>query len=139
MQEINDYGEIQLYKIESGKDFWNLIYELINDNSDFLNNTEAIVEEYKNGNLYSLCVEETDSMYRRGSRMDKIFCNNSFYMLPCFCVKNNDTAIIIWVHSRARMRDYGKKLVELLEIKKAYKPLSESIGFWKTLDIELLK
>jgi hypothetical protein len=138
---MSDYGETELCKIESGEDFWNLIDELYNDGSgsEFVNNRNIIVEAYKDGNLYGLEVGETFSMYERGARRDTIFCKDSYYMLPCFCIKEDDTAILIWVHSRARMKGYGKRMIELLGIKKAYRPLSDSIEFWEKLNIELLK
>jgi len=50
-------------------------------------------------------------------------------------IKENDEAIIIWTHTRARNKGFAKKLVELFKIKSAYNPLPESIGFWEKCNI----
>jgi hypothetical protein len=68
--------------------------------------------------------------------MDNIFCNNSLYLLPCFCVKENDKAIIIWTHTRARKMGFAKILVKLLHIEYAYNPLPDSIEFWKKCNVK---
>ena len=90
---------------------------------------------YKNGNLYGLIVDETDKMYENKSILDNIFCNNSMYLLPCFCIKENNDAIIIWTHSRARKLGFAKKLIELLNIECARNPLPDSIEFWKKCNV----
>jgi hypothetical protein len=133
---MEDWGKIKLEQIDS-HDFWCLFDELCDDISGFLNNRSTILEAYKNGNLYGLRVNETDKMYQRGARIDNIFCDNSFYLLPCFCVKENNKAIIIWTHTRARKMGFAKKLVELLHIKYAYNPLPDSLEFWKKCNIKL--
>ena len=135
---MNDYGEIKLAQIESD-DFWCLFDELCDDNSGFLHNRNTILESYKNGNLYSLRVNETDEMYKRGARIDNIFCIDSFYLLPCFCITENKKAIIIWTHTRARNMGFAKKLVELLQIEYAYYPLPDSIGFWEKCNVKYEK
>lgn len=61
----------------------------------------------------------------------------SFYLLPCFCIKKNNTAIIIWTHTRARKNGFAKKLIKLLQIEYAYHPLPESIDFWKKCNIKI--
>lgn len=134
---MNDWGEIALKKIESGGDFWQLIDELCDDNSGFLNNKSSIAEAYKNGNLYGLEVYETDEMHKRGARSDAIFCAHTWYLLPCFCIKDKNEAVIIWTHTRARKMGFAKKLVELLHIKHAFQPLPSSRGFWKKCNIKL--
>ena len=132
---MNDWSEIKLIKIDSD-DFWCLFDELLNDNSCFVYNRNIILEAYKEQNLYGLIVNETNKMYETGGQMDNIFCHNSLYLLPCFCVKENNKAIIIWTHTRARKMGFAKKLVELLNIEYAYKPLSESIEFWKKCNVK---
>lgn len=132
---MNDWGEIKLIQIDSD-DFWRLLDELYDDNSGFCNNRSTILEAYKNGNLYGLSVIESDKMYERGARMDNIFCDDSWYLLPCFCVKENNNAIIIWTHTRARKMGFAKKLVELLNIEYAFNPLPDSIEFWKKCNVK---
>ena len=133
---MNDWGEIKLTQIENGNDFWYLFNELLDDKSQFYHNKTTIVEEYKNNNLYGLRVDETSSMFKRGARADKIFIEESFYLLPCFCIKNNNTAIIIWTHTRARRNGFAKKLVNLLNIQYVFQPLPESIDFWEACNIK---
>lgn len=130
------WGEIKLIKISSANDFWCLIDELCDDNSKFMCNRSTILQAYKDGNLYGLEVEETDEMYNNYSGNDDLFCRYSFYLLPCFCVKEDDKAIIIWTHTRARRRGFGKKLVKLLKLEYAYKPLPESFDFWNKCGIK---
>ncbi len=134
-----DWGEIKLEKINDGADFWHLIGELIDDNSNFFINKNKIVESYKEGTLYGLRVCETDKMFERSARMDEIFCQDSWYLLPCFCVKENDVAIIIWTHSRARKNGFASKLVKLLQIKHVFQPLSSSVEFWNKCGIPEIK
>lgn len=133
---MDDWGELMVTKIIDGCNFWHLFDELCDDRSKFLCNRDAIVEAYKNGNLYGLQVTETDLMYKRRARMDTIFCKGSWYLLPCFCIKENDKAIIVWTHSRARNNGFAKKMIELLEINSVYNPLPESIGFWEKVNIK---
>jgi hypothetical protein len=45
---------------------------------------------------------------------------------------------LIWRHSRARNMGFGRKMVELLNIKKADTPLKESMGFWKNVTFPLI-
>lgn len=135
---MEDWGTIELVQIVDGNDFWSLIDELIDDEDGFIHNKNTLVEAYRDGNLYGLRVNETDSMYERGAAGDKIFCKNSFYLLPCLCVKEGDNAIIIWTHKKARLNGFAKLLVQLLDIKVAKQPLKGSIGFWKKLNIKMI-
>ena len=132
---MEDWGEIELIQINS-EDFWCLFDELCNDNSGFYHNRSTILEAYKNGNLYGLHVIESDKMYERGVKDNNIFCDDSLYLLPCFCVKENNKAIIIWTHTRARKMGFAKKLVELLHIEYADNPLPDSIEFWKKCNVK---
>lgn len=153
MLDLSD-KTIQLEQITYSGDFWCLISELIDDQSGFLFNRDSILDAFKKGNLYSLSVLETDEISKSQDRLDEIFCkdtlndlflsnynfNNilSFYLLPCFCIKNDDNcAIILWVHSRARNKGLGRKLVELLGIRYAFLPLPKSIGFWERCNVEI--
>jgi hypothetical protein len=129
---MDDWGELKLVQIDSN-DFWCLYYELSNDKSGVLCNRTEILEAYKDGNLYGLTVDETKLMYARDAHTDKIFCDNSHYLLPCLCVKENNSAKFIWIHTRARRMGIAKKLIELLQIKYAWKPLPASLDFWKKM------
>ena len=131
------WGELKLVKITDGGDFWSLMDEIKDD--IFYCNRITMVESFKNDNLYGLVVDETDEMYNNGLGTDKIFCDINkgarLYLLPCFCIKEDDTAIIIWTHKRARNKGFAKKLVELLNIKYARNISPESKDFWRKLNI----
>ncbi len=60
-------------------------------------------------------------------------------LIPCFCIRNNDSAIILCVHTRARNMKYRKIIVNLLDIKYAYDPNYESYNFWRKCNISLIK
>lgn len=134
---MDDWGELIIEHINDDY-FWQLYDELCDDRSGFLCNRRTILQAYRDGNLYGLKVNETDEMYKRGAMQDRIFCDESFYLLPCFCVVENNIAIIIWTHSRARKMGLAKKMVELLEIKYAYKPLSNSMEFWNKCNVAVI-
>ena len=133
---MEDWGEITLNQITISDEFWCLFDELCGDNSGFCHNRSSILQAYKDGNLYGLTVNETDKMFERRARRDSIFCDNSWYLLPCFCIKENTDAIIIWTHTRARKMGFARKLVDLLHIERAQNPLPESVGFWEKCNVK---
>ena len=134
---MEDWGEIKLNQLDNSDDFWSLFDELSDDKSMFLHNKSIILDAYKNGNLYGLIVTETDKMYEKEESQNDIFCRGlgSMYLLPCFCVKETNKAIIIWTHTRARKNGFAKCLIDLLDIKYAYNPLPDSIDFWKKCNV----
>jgi len=133
--KMEDWGTIKLAQIESGDDFWALLFELADDESKFLHNRSTLVEAFKDGQLYGLRVCESQKMYERFARVDGVFCRGSYYLLPCFCVTQDLTAVIIWTHTRARKMGFAKKLVELLHIERAWNPLPDSLEFWMKCNI----
>jgi ribosomal protein S18 acetylase RimI-like enzyme len=117
-----------------------LLDELVDDESGFIHNKATLVEEYKNGNLWGLRVEETDAMFDRQAAIDPLFCPVSLsqlYMLPCFCtVTPTSTVQVIWVHSRARRMGLGSTLIRLLNITNTSGPrLEGSEAFWKACNM----
>jgi len=131
----DNWGNLCLQKIDNAFDFWALIDELASDDSEFIYNKETLLDSYVSGNLYGLRITESTPMYKSMTRGHPLFCKDSFYLLPCLCVKNDEKAVIIWTHSRARKMGFAKLLVKLLNIKYADTPLPESIGFWKKIGI----
>ena len=143
---MSDYGTTELHQIESVENFWALFDEIINDNSGFQYNRSTLLEAFKNGNLWGLTIEETDSMFKRHAWEDPIFIKNNItntlYLIPCLCVLNNEgnKILIIWTHSRARRCGYAKTLVEYLSVDTLLipdRPLPESLPFWKACGYEL--
>jgi hypothetical protein len=130
---MDDWGNIRVKEINTGSDFWSIYSELEDDKSGFLWNRDIILDAFKSGDLYGLEVGETNSMRKRGARTDELFCKDSWYLLPCFCVKKDETVLIVWTHSRARRRGFAKKLIQSLRVTKVNTPLPESFGFWKAI------
>jgi hypothetical protein len=140
-QRIYNEDGICLELIESTSDFWALYDELLEDKSLFINNRDILLIAFKEARLWGLRVEETDSMYERGARVDSIFCKNSFYLLPCLCItstlNNQEEIIIIWTHTRARRKGFAKKMIDCLSKKSPTGKVTpcnimeESIPFWK--------
>jgi hypothetical protein len=133
-----DWGPLELVSISDGDDFWALLHELVDDASTFLQTRSSIAEAYKAGTLYSLRMNETDSMYKRGARTDEVFAKGTCYLLPCFCIAESDKAVIIWTHTRARRMGFAKQLVELLNITEASMPLPSSISFGNHVTSKLI-
>ena len=123
--------ETKLLQVDDPADFWSLIDELLDDESGFFHNRDILLKAFKDGTLYSLHVDETEEMF--GLERDPVFISTSFYLLPCLCVKQDDAALIIWTHRRARNRGFARKLIQLLGIQSAIQPLQASLGFWKKM------
>ena len=133
---MEDWGKIEITQIDS-YDFVNLFWEMVYDNSGFVNNMNIILEAYKNDYLYGLRVIENDKMYEKRMRYNPIFCKNSFYLLPCFCIKKENKVLILWVHNRARKMGFGRKLVELLKIDTVSNILPDSKVFWEKCGVNI--
>jgi len=128
--------ETKLLQVDDPADFWCLIDELLDDKSGFFHNRNTLLKAFKDGTLYSLHIDETEEMFTSKKR-DPVFIRNSFYLLPCLCVKQDDAALIIWTHTRARNRGFARKLIQLLGIQTAIQPLQASLGFWEKCNITL--
>lgn len=131
-------GKYRLCTIDEPYLFWCLIDELGDDNSHC--NREALLQAYSAGILYGLELVESKYQQEREAgpnTRSSLFCAGAYplYLLPCLCVKQHDSAIIIWTHVRARNRGFAKKMVEQLNVKTAFQPLTTSIGFWEKCNI----
>lgn len=140
--QMNDWGEIKLERICEADDFWHLIWELCEDSSDYLQNKSAILDAYTCGNLYGLRVDETKEMRKFEAGLEEpdlcsVFCTNSRYLIPCFCVKENNKAIMIWTHKKSRQMGFATKLVSLLQIEYAVNPSASSEVFWEKRGVKL--
>ena len=134
---MDTWGKIKTYPITDSNDFWALFDELVDDDSKFIHNRNTILDAYTRGTLFGLRVTETDAMFENRERNNRVFCKGTYYMLPCFCIKDSSSAVIIWVHTRARRNGFGRILVEQLGITNAYCPLPESIPFWEKCGISI--
>lgn len=132
MAETNN---VELIKIDRHY-FWCIIDELCDDNSVFIYNRSEILKALINGNLYGLKMNESNPKYQE-ARSESLFCQQSVYLLPCFCIAENKKAIMLWVHSRAQKRGFGSLLVKLLEITDVYCPLDSARDFWEKCGIDV--
>lgn len=150
----DDWGVVDIRKVEDGDLLETLISELCDDDSNFINNLRIIFDDFKKGNLYTLKVCETKSMFNRKAYNDEIFAGNkniiiktkektfnllsskSNYILPCLCCRNRKTVDIIWVHSRCRRNGFGTKLIELLNLNKIYSFVEGSEEFWNSFNVK---
>ena len=137
---MTDWGELKLVRVSHGTMFITLLDELCDDGSSFRNNAGALADAFRDGNLYSLCYTETDSMYEQRIGDDPLFVRGfqSIYLIPCICMINKDTIEIMWVHTRARKRGFASKIVKLLNLPYVYNPLPGSEEFWKKRGIEII-
>ncbi|KAG5188708.1 hypothetical protein JKP88DRAFT_206573 [Tribonema minus] len=112
-QRMDDWGPLALVKVKSGADFWGLFEELCDDKSGFVHNRNFIAQAYRDGHLYCLRVVETDSMFERGPQRDSLFVTapGTLCLLPCFCIAEDKSASIIWVHTRARRKGFARSLI----------------------------
>ncbi len=109
--------------------------DLCYDNTSFIRHKAMILDAYREGNLYGLKLKQPDAVCKKHELLDSISCFEFSCLLPCFCVKEKDTAILIWVHEDIRMMGFGRKLVKMLGITAADTPVPESMGFWNKLNI----
>jgi hypothetical protein len=126
--------ETKLIKIQDANEFWSLFDELVDDRSKFLCNRSILLSAFTNGRLYGLYAIESAEMRKSGAIIHPIFCRESVYLLPCFCiVDDQNTVLISWTHSRARRKGFASILLKELKITTVYNPLSESLQFWKSI------
>tara|TARA_A100001015_G_C14633174_1_gene572510 strand:+ start:75 stop:506 length:432 start_codon:yes stop_codon:yes gene_type:complete len=141
MENKNNWNDrIKLIHINYN-DFW-YIYdeicdEICDEKCELFDYRSILLEAYKKQKLYGLRVTESIQMFENKERNNPLFCKNSWYLLPCFCVRETNKAIFIWTHERARKKGFAKKLVELLNIDYAFKPLASSLGFWEKCNVKL--
>jgi hypothetical protein len=121
--------ELRCVKNNRSDYFWNLINELLDDESEFLHNRTSILDAYVKGNLYGLEAIEKDEPLP----LDDFIYMNYTPMLPLFLISEETKAVILWVHSRIRRMGFGRKIVQLAGINEVWNPLPESIDFWNAV------
>lgn len=118
-----------LIEIESGKDFWSLLDEMGQDEKKLLEYRDFIVEAFREGCLFGLCVDnEKKEVYAKGTETENL--------LPCLCVVAENECMLLWVHTRIRRRGFGTALIQKLAITKVSPILPESLPFWKSLSLQ---
>lgn len=131
-----DYNQIKLIHINY-EDFWYIYDELCEEKGEIFHYRSILLEAYKKQKLFGLRVTESIQMFENVERNNPLFCKNSWYLLPCFCVRDKNKVIFIWTHERARNKGFAKKMVELLDIDYAYKPIASSLGFWEKCNVKM--
>lgn len=86
----------------------------------FLCNRANILDAFVKGNLYGLCMPETQSMQHNVTPEDPNFMTGLFtgrtrYRLPIFCAVDNDRIDLLWVAERMRRKGLATLLVSLLK------------------------
>lgn len=86
----------------------------------FLCNRANILDAFVKGNLYGLCMPETQSMYDNVTPEDPNFMTGMFtgrtrYRFPVFCAVDSDRIDLLWVAERVRRRGLATLLVSLLK------------------------
>jgi hypothetical protein len=111
-----DWGNYYVSRVKFGDDFLLLMaeFEEFEENSDSEYNKAILLDAFKYDELYMLSVYETESMHKRNAYMDDVFCKDSYYVLPCFCIKQNSIVTMLWVHPRIKLLGIGKKMMQLL-------------------------
>jgi GNAT superfamily N-acetyltransferase len=138
---VEDWGSIELHPVISSGDFFSLMDELADDESDFLRDRNMLLDAFVDRNLYSLHVTETPAMHSRFAGADEVFCcpttATTLYMLPCFCIVEKGLLFFVWTHSRARRRGFGRLLVALTEATEVYRPTPDDAAFWRACGVPL--
>jgi GNAT superfamily N-acetyltransferase len=108
----------------------------------FIHNQISILEAFVKGNLYGLCMPETQSMRDHSRDVtpdDPHFMKVVFgaqYRFPVFCVVKNNRIKLLWVAARMRRRGLGTRLVDLLKkhgVSGADRVLEDALPFWQRL------
>ena len=130
-------AELQLVTIENPMDFWGIITEI--DDPRFMAQKNKLMNQYLQPKsqtplkMYGLAMVNHREKYH-----DSMFCQINTLLLPCFCIKEKDTATFLWTHPRARNRGFSKKLVELLEIQFAKDSPPDAVEFWKKCNVSTM-
>ena len=109
------FDNIEVIQIDNDE-FWCLFDELCDDNSSFLYDRYNLLHAYENGYMYGLRVVDPNLVCKWSTMKSTPFCCNSSYLLPCFCVKENDKAKYIWTHTRVKDYCFDKQFTQLLGI-----------------------
>jgi hypothetical protein len=141
-------GKVLLHPLTEAEDFWTLYDELCHDHGEFVNqvtNRTTLLDAFRKGTLFSLCVGETEAMYHAKDSALPIFAKGAvqttLYMLPIMCVVDHDSpdeVVWLWTHSRVRRIGLATSLVKLLNISRVFHPLPESLPFFGALGILII-
>jgi len=86
----------------------------------FIHNQNIILECFVKGNLYGLCMQETEAMFERVIDTDPHFMTTQYggracYRFPVFCALENNRIDLLWVAQRVRRKGLATLLVSLLK------------------------
>jgi len=86
----------------------------------FLWNRANILDAFVKGNLYGLCMPETQSMRDNVTSEDPnfmtgLFTGRTHYRFPIFCALQNDRIDLLWAAERMRRKGLATLLVSLLK------------------------
>jgi GNAT superfamily N-acetyltransferase len=134
--QLHEWGaSVAAVPIRSGADFWYIVGEFLNDEHAHAGWLNLVASAFRKGMLFGLRVQETPYMRQTDARSHAMFAKYlngglSWYLLPCFVVRECASAILLWVHPRVRRNGLGTALVRELGIATADNILPEAEGFW---------
>lgn len=136
MENKNDWNDrINLININYN-DFWYIYDEICDEKCELFDYIFILLDAYKKQKLYGLRVTESIQMFENKERNNSLFCKNcGIYYLVFVCdiqIKQN-----LFGHTKEQKKGFAKKLVELLNIDYAFKPLASSLGLWEKCNVKL--
>jgi hypothetical protein len=132
---MEDWGEIKTKELNS-TDLQAILSELKFDVFEF--HVNIVLDAWETGDLYGLEVTETDSMNNRNARKDDIFCVNTSYLLPCFCIKQDNIVALLWTHPRAREKGFATKLLADLKLEKVWCRKEKLFPFYQKRNLQII-
>lgn len=115
-----DYGTIKLTEVSSSGAFIDLYKEILSDPSWKGEPLLSMLDEWKNDSLFTLSVDETDAMFKRGACRSNEFIRGGhhFCSLPVILSLKRDSTDkslfinFLWIHPRARGKGYSRILID---------------------------
>ena len=134
--------ERNLVRIESASEMVTALDQLTADKSGFLHSRDSFFDAWRNGNLYTMRIKETDELYKDhelcGALGYFLGANPSWLNLPVLCCRiDGDACEILWVAKHVRRLGLGMDLVRSLGIKRAPLVLDQSRGFWERTGVSM--
>lgn len=137
--------EQKVVKIDSADMFIQLIDQMAESKDcDFLCNRDTMLDAYSEGNLYTVCIKETDKLSKearlRNDLGEFLGSESAMLCLPCFCVvaeraRGGNSCTMIWVREDMRRMGIGKLLARELQVTSTTKQIKGSEPFWRSLEL----
>lgn len=132
----------KLVRMEESTEMVTALDQLLADKTGFWYNRSVLLDAWKNGNLYTMCITETDDLYKDrellGLLGDFLGARPHWLQLPVLCLSiDGETCEILWVAKHVRRLGLGSDIVHSLGIKRAVHVLDDSRGFWERTGVSI--